>query len=161
MSLHDSYKTAEAVAEGFRSFSNLLPEHDTEITSLVVDLFSISLFLKGLEGMARNRAYRYRLSAIHPDLELVRASLNYTLEDVLDFFDDLESRRGDPGEAYKQLWLEISAHFLEESQESLSTRLAKYKSFLRDLSEIMKGCVAQSLLLLQPGLANTEYNVVK
>ncbi|RAK84671.1 hypothetical protein BO79DRAFT_248022 [Aspergillus costaricaensis CBS 115574] len=147
MSLHDSYKTAEAVAEGFRSFSNLLPEHDTEITSLVVDLFSISLFLKGLEGMARNRAYRYRLSAIHPDLELVRASLNYTLEDVLDFFDDLESRRGDPSEAYKQLWLEISAHFLEESQESLSTRLAKYKSFLRDLSEIMKGEVTDTRLM--------------
>ncbi|TPR08998.1 Maltose acetyltransferase family protein [Aspergillus niger] len=147
MSLHDSYKTAEAVAEGFRSFSNLLPEHDTEITSLVVDLFSISLFLKGLEGMARNRAYRYRLSAIHPDLELVRASLNYTLEDVLDFFDDLESRRGDPSEAYKQLWVEICAHFMEESQESLSTRLAKYKSFLRDLSEIMKGEATDTRLM--------------
>ncbi|RAL01701.1 uncharacterized protein BO80DRAFT_424532 [Aspergillus ibericus CBS 121593] len=139
MALYDSYKTAEAVAEGFRYFREPLQEYNTEITRLVAQLYSISVSLKGLEDLTRHRAYHHNLPAIQPDLELLRASLKYTLEDVLDFFDDLENRRGDSSGVYKQIWVELCSHFVAESQESLSTRLAKYNSFLGDLNRIMKG----------------------
>ncbi|PYI10128.1 hypothetical protein BO78DRAFT_306645 [Aspergillus sclerotiicarbonarius CBS 121057] len=139
MALYDSYKTTEAVAEGFRYFREPLQEYNTEITRLVAQLYSISVSLKGLEDLTRNRAYHQNLPIIQPDLELLRASLKYTLEDVLDFFDDLETRRGDSSGVYKQIWVELCAHFTAESQESLSTRLAKYNSFLGDLNRMMKG----------------------
>ncbi|PWY84514.1 hypothetical protein BO94DRAFT_101548 [Aspergillus sclerotioniger CBS 115572] len=139
MALYDSYKTAEAVAEGFRYFREPLQEYNTEITRLVAQLYSISVSLKGLEDLTRHRAYQHNLPAIQLDLDLLRASLRYTLEDVLDFFDDLETRRGDSSGVYKQVWLGLCSHFNAESHESLSTRLAKYNSFLGDLNRIMKG----------------------
>ncbi|PYH77270.1 hypothetical protein BO82DRAFT_424378 [Aspergillus uvarum CBS 121591] len=139
MALRTSADNAEDVAAGFRLFRDPLPEHSTEITSLIADLYAISTSLKNLEDLTRNRNYRRNLHAVQPDLELVRASLKYTLEDVVDFFGDLEARRGSSREVYKRTWVDLCTFFREESQDSLSTRLAKYKAFLSDLEALMKG----------------------
>lgn len=141
MALRTSADNAEDVAAGFRLFRDPLPEHATEITSLIADLYAISTSLKNLEDLARNRNYRRNLHAVQPDLELVRASLKYTLEDVVDFFGDLEARRGSSREVYKRTWVDLCTFFREESHDSLSTRLAKYKAFLSDLEALMKGFV--------------------
>ncbi|RAL15407.1 uncharacterized protein BO97DRAFT_431995 [Aspergillus homomorphus CBS 101889] len=139
MALRTSADNAEDVAAGFRLFRDPLPEHSTEITSLIADLYAISTSLKNLEDLTRNRTYRRNLHAIQPDLELVRTSLKYTLEDVVEFFGDLEGRRGSSREMYRRTWLVLCAFFREQSQDSLSTRLAKYKAFLSDLEALMKG----------------------
>ncbi|KAA8646268.1 uncharacterized protein ATNIH1004_007695 [Aspergillus tanneri] len=138
MALRTSADNAEDVAAGFTIFREPLPEHATEITGLIADLYSISTSLKKLEDLTNDRKYRHNLAAAHPDLELVRTSLKYTLEDIVDFFGDLEERRGPSRDVYKHTWQDLCAFFREESQDSLSTRLAKYKAFLNELEDLLK-----------------------
>ncbi|PYH45441.1 uncharacterized protein BP01DRAFT_356486 [Aspergillus saccharolyticus JOP 1030-1] len=166
MALRTSADNAEDVAAGFRLFRDPLPEHSTEITSLIADLYAISTSLKNLEDLARHRNYRRNLHAVQPDLEVVRTSLKYTLEDVVDFFGDLEGRRGPSREVYKRTWNDLCTFFREESQDSLSTRLAKYKAFLSDLEALIKGNAVDDRLMsslrhsLKNLLAQQESHVV-
>ena len=138
MALRTSADNAEDVAAGFSMFRDPLPEHSTEITGLIADLYSISMSLKNLEELSKNRSYRRIYAAAHPDLELVRTSLKYTLEDIVDFFGDLEERPASSRDTYKRTWVNLCNYFREESQDSLSTRLAKYKAFLNELEDLMK-----------------------
>jgi hypothetical protein len=142
MALRTSADNAEDVAAGFRAFRNHLPEHETEITSLIADLFAISSHLKKLNDVTNDRQCRQKLPAALPDLELVRTSLKFTLEDIVDFFGDLEVRRGSTRDVYKRTWIELCQFFREESRDSLATRLAKYKSLLNELEDSMKEYVA-------------------
>ena len=141
MALRTSADNAEDVAAGFLMFRDPLPEHATEITSLIADLYAISVSLKCLDDLTSNRVYRHIIPQVQPDLELVRASLKYTLEDIVDFFGDLEVRPGSNRGVYKRTWSALCTYFEEESQDSLSTRLAKYKSFLSELQGMIKGYV--------------------
>lgn len=138
MALRTSAHNAEDVAAGFRQFRDPLPEHATEITGLMADLYAISTSLNSLEELTSSRRYRHNLHFVQPDLDLVQASLKYTLEDVVDFFGDLDSRRGPSREAYKQTWLNLCTFFYDEIHFSLATRLAKYKEFLKELEAIMR-----------------------
>jgi len=104
----------------------------------MADLYAISTSLNSLEELTSSRRYRHNLHFVQPDLDLVQASLKYTLEDVVDFFGDLDSRRGPSREAYKQTWLNLCTFFYDEIHFSLATRLAKYKEFLKELEAIMR-----------------------
>lgn len=138
MALRTSADNAEDVAAGFRMFRDPLPEHATEITGLIADLYAISVSLKCLDDLTFNRAYRHSLPQVQPDLELVRSSLKYTLEDIVDFFGDLEVRRGSNRDVFKRTWTDLSTFFRSESKDSLSTRLAKYKAFLSELQDLLR-----------------------
>ncbi|PYH90859.1 hypothetical protein BO71DRAFT_62961 [Aspergillus ellipticus CBS 707.79] len=138
MSLRTAADFAEDVAAGFYVFRDPLPEHATEITSLIADLYTISTSLKSLEDLSCGCASRHNYPTVRLDLELVRTSLKYTLEDVYEFFGNTDTRKGPSREVHKRAWIELCAYFKEESQDSLSTRLAKYKTFLNDLESIMK-----------------------
>lgn len=141
MALRTSAENAEDVAAGFRMFREPLPEHATEITGLIADLYSISSSLKIVEDLTGNRRYQHNTPIVWSDLELVRTSLKYTLEDVVDFFGDVEVRNGPSRRIYRQIWLELSDFFRSESRDSLATRLAKYKAFLNEVEDLMKECV--------------------
>jgi len=138
MALRTSADNAEDVAAGFRMFRDPLPEYATEITGLIADLYAISVSLKFLDDFASNRAYRHTLHHVQSDLELVGTSLKYTLEDIVDFFGDLETRHGPHRETFKRTWLNLCSYFQEESKDSLSTRLIKYKTFLNELQDEFK-----------------------
>ncbi|KAE8152696.1 hypothetical protein BDV25DRAFT_57505 [Aspergillus avenaceus] len=138
MALSTSANNAEEVAAGFRLFRDYVPDHSTEITSLVADLFAISSALKRLNDLTRNHRFQNTLAAAHHDLELVQTSLKFTLEDIVDFFGDLDIRRGPKGDVYKRTWMEMCDFFREESRDSLATRLAKYKAFLNELEDLIK-----------------------
>ncbi|OJJ85534.1 uncharacterized protein ASPGLDRAFT_65522 [Aspergillus glaucus CBS 516.65] len=138
MALRTSADNAEDVAAGFRMFRDPLPEYATEITGLIADLYAISVSLKFLDDFASNRAYRHTLHHVQADLELVGTSLKHTLEDIVDFFGDLETRRGPSREVFKRTWLSLCSYFQEESKDSLSTRLIKYKTFLNELQDEFK-----------------------
>lgn len=140
MALRTSADNAEEVATHFRMFRDPLPEHATEITSLVADLYAISSSLKLLEDLTRSRLYRHNLPIVRSDLELVRASLKYTLEDIVDFFGNLEVRSSPI--VYKRTWLDLCDFFRSESRDSLATRLAKYKAFLNEIEDLTKKCVS-------------------
>ncbi|KAE8351735.1 hypothetical protein BDV28DRAFT_14638 [Aspergillus coremiiformis] len=137
MALRTSADNAEDVAAGIREFRGHLPGHEAEITSLMADLFALSSALKRLDDMTNDRRYQQHLAVVHPDLELVRTSLKITLEDIVDFFGDLEER-GSTREVYRRTWMELCEFFREE-RGPLGTRLAMYKTYLHDLEDYMKG----------------------
>lgn len=105
---------------------------------MIADLYAISTALNSLEELTSSRHYRHNLHLVQPDLDLVQASLKYTLEDVVDFFGDLDSRRTLTRDVYKQTWIDLSTFFNNEIHYSLATRLGKYKLFLKELEDIMK-----------------------
>lgn len=137
MALRTSATNAEDVAAGFMRFREPLPEHATEITGLIADLYGISTSLNALEELTRSGDFRYRRNVplVRPDLELVRASLKYTLEDIVDFFGNIDPRSPATREIYKRTWFELSTFFRREINYSLATRLRKYKLFLRELED--------------------------
>ncbi|KAJ5095413.1 hypothetical protein NUU61_004769 [Penicillium alfredii] len=137
MALRTSAENAEDVAAGFSTFRAPLPEHATEITGLISDLYAISSSLSSLDDLVKDPRYRRNLPRVHPDLELARASLKYTLEDIVDFFGRLDG--GNNPELYRRTWLAMGRFFWDESHYSLETRLAKYKTFLRELGDSLKG----------------------
>lgn len=137
MALRTSADNAEDVAAGFTTFRAPLPEHAAEVTSLIADLYSISSSLSGLEALYKDSQYQRNFSLIQSDLELVRTSLKYTLEDIVDFFRNLDGGKAGPAH-YKRTWKTLNQFFWDESKYSLATRLAKYKAILRELTELAK-----------------------
>ncbi|KAJ5167973.1 uncharacterized protein N7482_003567 [Penicillium canariense] len=146
MALRTSAEEAEHAADGFSTFRTPLPEHSTEITSLISDFYALSSSLSSLDDLSKDSRYRRRWALAQPDVELVRSSLKYTVEDILDFFNRLDGGRASP-DTYQRTWLAIDKFFWNESQYSLGTRLAKYKTFLRELGDSVKDLRHESPLL--------------
>ncbi|GES58531.1 hypothetical protein ATEIFO6365_0004068200 [Aspergillus terreus] len=138
MALRASADEAENVAAGFRLFRDPLPEYATDITSLIADLYAISSSLNRLDDLHKNRAYRQNLAVAHADVELVRTSLNYTFEDIIDFMGELDGVRGPPRDLYRRTWMDLCSFFRTQSHETLSSRLAKYKTFLNELEDYVR-----------------------
>lgn len=140
MALRTSAKNAEDVAAGFTAFRAPIPEHTAEITGLISDLYSISSLLTNLDELTNEPRYRRGTSRAESDLELVQTSLKYTFEDIVDFFGRLDG--GDASrEVFKRTWQVMGRFFWDESHYALVTRLAKYRTFLRELGDVVKECV--------------------
>jgi hypothetical protein len=137
MALRLSAVNAEEVAAGFTTFRDPLPEHAAEVTSLIADLYSISSLFASLDALYLDIRYRRNFSLIQPDLELVRISLKYTLEDIFGFFRSLDGGKSSPAH-YKRTWKNIHEFFWNESHYSLATRLAKFRTMLRELTELAR-----------------------
>lgn len=137
MALRTSAENAEDVAAGFTTFRAPLPEHAAEVTSLIADLYAISASLSTLENLTKDPHNRRNVILIQSDLTRVRTSLKYTLEDIVDFFGSLDGGNASPV-GYKRTWMTLNRFFWDESQYSLATRLAKYNTMLKELSELTK-----------------------
>lgn len=135
--LRDTAELAENVAAGFRQFRTHLPEHTAEITILISDLFAISASLTVIVDLSVRPERRLNWERIKPDLDRVRSSLEYTLEDIYDAFGQLDARGRASRTSYKNVWTELDLFFNEESGYSLGTRLRKYKMFLKELEDTM------------------------
>ncbi|GLI73218.1 hypothetical protein PoHVEF18_001432 [Penicillium ochrochloron] len=146
MALRLSAEQAERVAEGLTTFRAPLPEHTTEITSLISDFYALSSSLLSLDDLSKNPRYRRSWALVHEDVELLRSSLKYTIDDILEFFNRLDGGHTTP-DTYQRTWLSIDRFFWNEAQYSLGTRLAKYKSFLRELADSVKDPRHESPLL--------------
>lgn len=137
MALRSSAEEAERAADGFSTFRAPLPQHKTEITSLISDFYAISSSLLSLDDLSKDPRYRRSWALVHPDVGLLRSSLKYTVEDIVDFFRRLDGGHATP-DTYQRTWLSIERFFWDEAQYSLGTRLAKYKSFLRELVDAVR-----------------------
>lgn len=137
MALRTSAEDAEDAAAGFHTFRAPLPEHAAEVTGLISDLYAISSSLTSLDAFSQDVQYRRHWPRVQPDVELVRSSLKYTIEDIFDYMHRLGNGRNSP-DNYKRVWVSMCRFFWDESQYSLSTRLARYRVFLRELGEAMK-----------------------
>lgn len=133
----ENAEKAEDVAAGFTTFRAPLPEHAAEVTSLIAALYAISSSLSDLEGLRDDERYRRGFKTIQSDLSLVNESLDYTLEDILDIFHDLDGGNTTPWH-YKRAWVKLNNFFWNQAGHTLATRLAKYKTFLRELADITK-----------------------
>lgn len=138
MALRASSDNAEDVAAGFATFRVPLPEHATEITALIADLYAISSSLKGLDDLTNDPVYRRNRPIVENDLELVRTSLKCTLDDIVEKFNEIKTQRGSDQEVYRRAWRRIDAHFQGEAGYSLSLRLGIYKRFLSQLDNRMR-----------------------
>lgn len=137
MALRSSADQAERAADGFSTFRAPLPEHATEITGLISDFYAISSSLSSLDDLSKDPRYRRSWALVHPDVELLRSSLKYTIDDILEFFNRLDGGHAS-SDTYQRTWLSIERFFWNEAQYSLGTRLAKYKGFLRDLVDSVR-----------------------
>ncbi|KAJ5601584.1 hypothetical protein N7510_011118 [Penicillium lagena] len=137
MALRTSAENAEDVAAGFQAFRVPLPEHKTEITRLISDLYGLSASFTTIDALIKDPRYKRGFARAHADIELVRGSLKYTCQDVFDFFGQLDSGNV-PTEQYRRTWVAMNRFFWDESQYSLTTRLAKYKSFLGEITDVVQ-----------------------
>jgi hypothetical protein len=135
--IRETADDVEDVAAGFRGYREPLPEHAAEITSLIADLYGISAYLNSIDGAARSRQFPQNFVHIQDDLELLRSSLSYTLDDIVLHFRQLE-RHVATLNPYKRTWADLHAFFFNESGHYLPLRLQKYKIFLKELENIMQ-----------------------
>ncbi|KAL4795558.1 hypothetical protein BDV19DRAFT_166908 [Aspergillus venezuelensis] len=138
MALSAHASQAEGVASGLHRFREPLPEYGTEITGIIADLFSISSSLKLLDDLSRHRHYGVIFNVARSDVDLVSLSLQYTLDNVIEFFYHLDGRRGSSRSTHLRVWASMAKFFMEESGETLAGRLVKYKSFLGELEELIQ-----------------------
>ncbi|KAL5339166.1 hypothetical protein BJX70DRAFT_364560 [Aspergillus crustosus] len=138
MALSVSAGIAEEVAAGFQRFREPIPEHATEITGLIADLYTISRSLKSLEDLSRHPVSGDIFRVARHDVDLVSASLQYTLDDVVDFFGNLEGHASTNRKAYRKTWSAMARFFVGESEETLAMRLSKYKIFLNELEKLIR-----------------------
>ncbi|KAJ6011117.1 hypothetical protein N7451_002529 [Penicillium sp. IBT 35674x] len=110
MALRTSAEDAEDAAAGFHTFRAPLPEHAAEVTGLISDLYAISSSLTSLDALSQNVQYRRHWPRVQPDVELVRSSLKYTIEDIFDYMHRLDNGRTSP-DNYKRVWVSMSRFF--------------------------------------------------
>ncbi|KAJ5420666.1 hypothetical protein N7465_003185 [Penicillium sp. CMV-2018d] len=145
--LRASRQSADDVAAGFYAFRAPLPEHVGEITSLMSELYAISSSLTTLERLAEDpRNHRY-FEMIKPDLNIVQASFTYTIEDIGEIFRGLDGPDASSAR-YKRTWVIMSRFFWDQSNYTLATRLAKYKTVFKEFNDLVReGHYTSSLLV--------------
>lgn len=135
--LRASRQSADDVAAGFYAFRDPLPEHVGEITSLMSELYAISSSLTTLERLADDPRNRRYFDMIKPDLNVVQASFTYTIEDIGDILRGLDGADASPAR-YKRTWVIMSRFFWDQSNYTLATRLAKYKTVFKEFNDLVR-----------------------
>jgi hypothetical protein len=135
--LRASRQSADDVAAGFYVFRDPLPEHVGDITSLMSELYAISSALSTLEGLAEDPRKRRYMELIKPDLNVVQASFTYTIEDIGDIFRGLDGADASPAR-YKRTWVILNRFFWDQSNYTLATRLAKYKTVFKEFIDLVR-----------------------
>ncbi|KAJ9491570.1 hypothetical protein VN97_g1695 [Penicillium thymicola] len=145
--LRASRQSADDVATGFYAFRGPLPEHMGEITSLMSELYAISSSLSTLERLAEDPRNRRYFDMIKPDLNVVQASFTYTIEDIGEIFRGLDGPDASSAR-YKRTWVIMSRFFWDQSNYTLATRLAKYKTIFKEFNDLVReGHYTSSLLV--------------
>ncbi|KAJ5103590.1 hypothetical protein N7532_004119 [Penicillium argentinense] len=136
MDLRKTASEAEDVAAGFRLFRFPLPEHEADITDLIVEFYGISSSMQKLYSLSHDPRYSRNWPLVERDAFLVQSSLKYTLSDIHDFFGRLDPDRS-RADKFREVWRTIELFFWEESKSSLRIRLAKYRVFLIELADVL------------------------
>ncbi|KAJ5687741.1 hypothetical protein N7536_010360 [Penicillium majusculum] len=145
--LRASRQSADDVAAGFYKFRGPLPEHVGEITSLMSELYAISSSLTTLERLAEDPRNRRYFDMIKSDLNVVQSSFTYTIEDIGEIFRGLDGPDASSAR-YKRTWVIMSRFFWDQSNYTLATRLAKYKTVFKEFNDLVReGHYTSSLLV--------------
>lgn len=133
-------EAAQDIAAGLNKFLGPVPNYSTEITALISECFAISSALRELNSAIGDSRYNSGYHEISQDLTITLQSLGYTFHDVRRLFGDLgRAEHISQSAAYRSVWQEITAHFMEESSNSLCRRLQFYCRFLLVLIYVAEG----------------------
>ena len=135
---------AEDAAHELKRFQNFILK-STEIGDLITLLYSISTASKKLESLTVSRRYKYNYPRVKDDLSLVRQSLTYTLEKLLDFLRDVYPRWSETlPDAFYRVFVDMSQYFCKEGNGySLGYRLETYRAFVCGLQYKMREYVSE------------------
>ena len=139
MTLIADAEKAEDIAAALSKFTTHVPDQAPDITASISELYAIGSLLRDIDRALNSAEYNRNFPLIEKDLELVRSSLDVTVED---FFD----RLGYIGNGstvlnagmYRQSWKDITLFFIQNGRTTLRMRLEMYRRFIAELASIMK-----------------------
>ena len=128
---------AQDVAGALNKFLDPVADYSAEITALIAQCFHTSSALRMLRDALNDYPFPRRHQLIAEDLDTVTDSLRYTFKDVQRIFGGLGRVGVRLGDEYRRVWRDLTDHFREESQSSLSRRLEYYQRFLHGLTDTL------------------------
>jgi hypothetical protein len=131
MTLIAEAETAEDIGDAFGKFRVAVEDQAAEVSALVSELYAVGSALREIDSASHSPDYGHNLRNVQDDLDLVRASLTHTLDDVFRILGKIGNgdRLLTPA-AYRQTWRDITYHFQREGGGRLSLRLETYRLFL-------------------------------
>lgn len=135
MTLITEAEKAEDIGDAFGKFKVAVGDQAAEVTALIAELYAVGSALREINNAILSSAECARnLRYVQDDLELVRDSLKFTLEDVFKILGRINHGNSNPSPAaYRQTWKEIILHFQQDGWGRLVSRMHKYKLFLQTL----------------------------
>jgi hypothetical protein len=124
-------EAAEDIGDAFGKFKVAIGDQAAEATALVSELYAVGSALREIDAASSSPDYGHNLRNIQDDLNLVRASLRHTLDDIFRILGKIGN--GDrilTAAAYRQTWKDITYHFQREGQGRLSSQLETHRFFL-------------------------------
>ena len=140
MTLTAEAERAEDIGDAFGKFKVAVDDQAAEVTALVSELYAVGSALRAIDADSQLPDYGLNLYIIEDDLELVRDSLTYTLDDVFRILGKIGN--GDrllTTAAYRQTWKDITYHFQHRVGRRLWSVVEMYRLFLLALSNKLRG----------------------
>jgi hypothetical protein len=140
MALTAEAEKAEDIGDAFGKFKVAVDDQAAEVTALVSELYAVGSALRAIDAALQSPDYGLNLRIIEDDLDLVRDSLTYTLDDVFRILGKIGN--GDrllTSAAYRQTWKDITYHFQHRIGGRLCSVLETYRLFLLALWNKLRG----------------------
>ena len=140
MTLTAEAERAEDIGDAFGKFKVAVDDQAAEVTALVSELYAVGSALRAIDDASQSPDYGLNLHIIEDDLDLVRDSLTYVLDDVFRILGKIGN--GDrvlTMAAYRQTWKDITYHFQHRVGGRLCSVLETYRLFLLALCNKLRG----------------------
>ena len=140
MALTAEAEKAEDIGDAFGKFKVAVDDQAAEVTALVSELYAVGSTLRAIDAASQSPNYGLNFRIIEDDLDLVRDSLTYTLDDVFRILGKIgNGDRHLTTAAYRQTWKDITYHFQHRIGGRLYSVLETYRLFLLALSNKLRG----------------------
>lgn len=140
-------KAAEEVAASLQRWLNALPQHATDISGVISELFGVSCAFRTHDNLslaAGSRAQYARKGG--KKIAVVQASMEATTYAAKNMISTLAVLVPSDGRIYKSLWDALCRRFREEGP-SFCLRLEWYRVYLNGLFDELKGSAPCGLVL--------------
>lgn len=132
-------ESVEEVAAGLHNFRDRLPRETAQITAALGELFAISSLLRRIDETQGNLDLARSLYRIQGDIDILRPSLQLTLDECLRMF----GRSG--ALSYQTVWEDLLWQMERVERYALHPRLILYHDFLTAQLQVMQGRSQQGL----------------
>lgn len=138
MTLTGEAERAIDVADALVAFREPVADHAAEIAKTIAELTTLSQVLHRVDE-ARRISDGRTIAQIQEDLDLVQASISYTLSDVWRILGTTGGGATHPSpSSYRKTWKEICHYCRVHDRHSLSSRIRTYHLFLAAIGATLK-----------------------